>query len=215
MFLARTLVSSALFLSASLLLSCSTTSHYSYTPILEEDHESARKIIWSGNAVVELSDDKYRLFVYGYPSGIKMSLAIPANEELFVHEPTLRLTEPEKGEVISEYQTSWYLDKGLDVEKGSITKASPTEYLDLAAAARSRLVGSAETPAATIYYAFTIIPDDNLNTYLVSWPVFKNKNGEIINFEGVLFEKARSVKVEELYWLDVLGILAEIGQGRR
>lgn len=209
------------FVTTSVLVGCSTATLYSYKPILTENHEHARQVFWGEKNVIELTNKRFKLFVYSYSSYMAMSLFVPTGEELYIQEPYIEITNTSNQEVLGTYQTVWDLDEDAHtqfIQTQNLSKSDLDKYIDLISTTdtysytdANRLVGLEELPPVTIYRSTKYLPSIRNSTLSARLPVFRTKTNEIIKFEDVLFKTMVYTKIDDWYWDDFFKTLWELG----
>ena len=134
----------------------------------DTDQESVRLAAKEG---VEITNGRFKLFVYFDNIALNMRLFVPEGEELFVIEPFVELIETTTQQELEKIEVNWFhLDSKLDDGTG-------------------RLIGVMSEPPATVYAEMHFIrtskPDDE--EIDLRFPVFKTKGNEIIKFADVTF----------------------------
>ena len=184
------------FLIVLLLAGCSTTTHMSYVPQIEEDSETVRKVTSGINAVVELTNNRFKMFVRNSSSDIAISLFIPAGEELFMQKPTIVVTNTSNPKIVASYQGRWnrsfQMDEVAEAELGPDT---------------DRLVGLTSSPPATIYFSNIVVLDEGYSEFTLELPVFRTRDGEIVNFKDISIIKVTTNEIVVWSWNDTFYLL--------
>ena len=146
------------------------TKHKTWEAQVDTDQESVHLAAKEG---VEITNGRFKLFVYFDNPSFKMRLFVPEGEELFVIEPFVEFIETTTQQELEKLEVNWdHLDPQLDNYPG-------------------RLIGVMSEPPATVYAASVFFsygygkPDGE--EIDLRFPVFKTKGNETIIFDNVTF----------------------------